>query len=536
MDRLAKAERLLGLDGFARLLLEATLRNGLSDLLLGNLRQQAQDIVEQSDAVPRHLHAMRDWLVLKIIESDGRGVLHGRAIVGVRERVQRLSDTRPCPQCGRPCPRAARRCLYCGREITPLAGAVEESSGPDSPPPSPKEQVTAEVRRERARSLLDGLGPEARALMPADVLAKLEREAQDPAVTVQTSAAPELSEPSGRPERPQRPQRPELRPLTSEHIAPLEPGGALSGLEPAKPSVAGPASQGAAVLGASVPGVDLGSGGVDEALAYGLSRGGGPFGPRDAPVRLILLPDSRYHSRLADLRDGIHQALGIDKYTVVQALQKEIPSYLASTDDRDTAEALVGPLRRLGARVLLLERQRWLEDARPERVARLTTDDPHHILFERLDGTSFEVTRGAIRWAAVGDIHPDGHRPSVQKRGRSERTERRLGKTEGGYQLLDLMRRGTRRPIRIRSDQFDFSFLGAERELSANLNLRSMLRHLTRDPSNEDLVIPLEESFRRVPHLPGGPIGAPGGLSTPINRRELEFTEYVLLLDARHHF
>ena len=97
----------------------------------------------------------------------------------------------------------------------------------------------------------------------------------------------------------------------------------------------------------------------------------------------------------------------------------------------------------------------------------------------------------------------------------SERTESRLGKTKGGYQLLDLMRRGTRRPIRIRSDQFDFSFLGAERNLSANLNLRSMLRHLTRDPSNDDLVVPLEESFRRVPTSRVGPSEPPEGSAPP---------------------
>ena len=186
--------------------------------------------------------------------------------------------------------------------------------------------------------------------MPSDVLAKLEREAQvlDPALE-----SSNLSE------------SPEKNTSNTEELASPKPTKTVAGSKPKKDSTSEYAAPEAPSLGAAILGSKPGFGSVDEALTYGLGRGGGPFGPRDAKFRLILLPDSRYHSRLPELRDGIHQHLGIDKYTAVQALQKEIPSYLASADDLRTAETLVGPLWRLGARVLLLERHRWLQDAGP---------------------------------------------------------------------------------------------------------------------------------------------------------------------------
>lgn len=268
-------------------------------------------------------------------------------------------------------------------------------------------------------------------------------------------------------------------------------------------------------------------------LLQALSRGGGPFGPRDAPVRLILIPDSRYSRDIDRLKEAIHQSLSLDVYTAAQALQKETPTYLGSARDRAIAEHLVQRLRDLGLRVLILERSRWLEGAEPEAVVKARSDD-RHITFVREDGSSFEVERASLRWAALGEIQPDGTPPlgAAEAAGDDARS---LQERLGTYQLLDLLRRRDRRPIRLRSDRFDFSCLGDQRALSANMNLRTMLSWLSRDPSNPELLIPVDEAFRRVPHLPGPPIEVPGSSREPIQRREVEFTEYVLLLDARHH-
>jgi hypothetical protein len=277
-------------------------------------------------------------------------------------------------------------------------------------------------------------------------------------------------------------------------------------------------------------------GSPDEALASGLSRGGGPFGPREAALRFILLPDSRYARQLEPMRQAIHETLDIDLYTAAQALQKEIPSYLGSTPNPDVGKFIVEPLRDLGIRILMIERERWLEGTLPERVVRITVDDPLHVSFEREDGSSLELARGSVRWAALADIQSDGSLPSIGEAKGREAGGPGLGLEERSYQLLDLFRRDDRRPIRIRSDRFDFSFLGGQINLSANLNLRKLLSFLTRDPSNRELVVPLDEHFRKVPHLPGSAVTGAGGGGASINRRELEFTEYGLLLDARHHF
>lgn len=274
----------------------------------------------------------------------------------------------------------------------------------------------------------------------------------------------------------------------------------------------------------------------DAALMDGLGRGGGPFGPRDAALRFILLPDSRYSAQLEPMRQAIHEFLDIDLYTASQALQKEIPSFLGSTENLDVAKFVADPLRALGIRLLMIERATWLEGTQPDRVVGLDLSDPQTVTFRRADGGSLQIVRGSIRWAALGEVRPEGRMPSIGDAKGAADEARTLEVHEGTYQLLDLFRRDNRRPIRIRSDQFDFSALKDQQGFSANLNLRKLLGQLTRNPANPEVLIPLDENFRRVPHLPGSGLGAAGGQPGAINRRELEFTEYVLLLDARHHF
>jgi len=253
-------------------------------------------------------------------------------------------------------------------------------------------------------------------------------------------------------------------------------------------------------------------------------------------LRFILLPDSRYSAQLEPMRQAIHEFLDIDLYTASQALQKEIPSFLGSTENLDVAKFVADPLRALGIRLLMIERATWLEGTQPDRVVGLDLSDPQTVTFRRADGGSLQIVRGSIRWAALGEVRPEGRMPSIGDAKGAADEARTLEVHEGTYQLLDLFRRDNRRPIRIRSDQFDFSALKDQQGFSANLNLRKLLGQLTRNPANPEVLIPLDENFRRVPHLPGSGLGAAGGQPGAINRRELEFTEYVLLLDARHHF
>ena len=418
-----------------------------------------------------------------------------------------MASTRSCPACRRPNGLRARQCLYCTAELPPLEG--HSSSSEDS--------LSEEEQAQRAGDLLAGLSPAARALMPLDVLEKLES-ASAPTVTPQ-------AKPRGAIEAPL------MEELNTGDLEPLQGVRTLDDIVPTD-EVSG---EGAASLGVPVPASPTFAS-PDEALRYGLCRGGGPFGPREAAIRFILLPDSRYSRQLDVMKQAIHETLGIDLYTAAQALQKEIPSYLGSASDVPVAEVLAKPLWSLGVRLLMLQRERWLEGTEIERVVRLHIDDPRHLSFEREDGSQLQLARGGIRWAALGEIRPDDLPPSIRENRTSEGAGPQLSTSTGSYQLLDLLRRGDRRPIRIRSDRFDFSFLGDELNLSADLNLRRLLSHLTRDPSNRELVVPLDENFRKVPHLPGGSIGQPQTSSSIINRRELEFTEYVLLLDARHHF
>ena len=178
----------------------------------------------------------------------------------------------------------------------------------------------------------------------------------------------------------------------------------------------------------------------DEALMDGLGRGGGPFGPRDAALRFILLPDSRYAAQIEPMRQAIHEFLDIDLYTASQALQKEVPSFLGSTENLDVAKFIAEPLRAVGVRLLMIERATWLEGTKPERVVGLDLSDPQTVTFLRSDGSSLEIVRGSVRWAALGEVRPEGRMPSIGDAKGAGGQARVLGTHEGAYQLLDLFR------------------------------------------------------------------------------------------------
>ncbi len=449
-----------------------------------------------------------------------------------------MATVRNCSKCGRPSGPKFTQCMYCGTQLPALATATGSEV--------PAVQVDVMAEGEKARRLLEGLSPQARSMMPQEVIAKLEAQvaaAQETARTerMETITAsislPDLTTPPA-PEPPKAesafdvpepspegdPSIPDIGSLDIEafdvasisHVD-LEPY--VSQRVPAMPGLAPP------------PRVDSA-----DALIDGLTRGGGPFGRREAAARMILLPDPSYKGQAHWLRHRLAQTMETDLYTAGQALQRDVPACIGVADSFEEAEAKVDHLRSAGLKVLTIERDGWLEDALPEAVREVALDGAEAV-FARLDGTTFRVPRADFTWAALGDIQHDTAKvPMVPERNRWGTAQQPEGRSldlgGGAFLVLDLLRRSSRRPIRVRSDEFDFSCLGEQRGLAAGLNLRTLLKWLSPSP---DQAIELNDRFKRVSHVPGVPPSQDKDTGRLLSRRELEFTEFVLLTDAEFH-
>ncbi len=270
-------------------------------------------------------------------------------------------------------------------------------------------------------------------------------------------------------------------------------------------------------------------------ITRALRRGGGPFGPRDTPFRLILLPEDHYRSKVHWLRHRLADTTGIDLYTAAQTLSKEVPSYLFGCDDAEDARERAEHLRRGELSVLVLDRDGREDDIEPLYVTEASGDGPGPVTFTTGSGALIEVKRAGFAWACFGAIEPDGDRQSLVRertfRGRSVPDRPTFDGASGSYHLLDLYLTRASQPIRIRSDRFDFGCLGSARELAATLNLRRMLSWLSADPAE---ALPLDERFKRVPRLRVSSNRSTPDGDSPVPQRELEFTEYGLILNAQH--
>jgi len=269
-------------------------------------------------------------------------------------------------------------------------------------------------------------------------------------------------------------------------------------------------------------------------LRQALSRSRGPFGPRHAPYRLFLIPSAANAAGAHWLRHRLADNVGVDLYTARTHLNRLVPSYLAGDDDIGVLETMAAPLRKGGLVVSIVARDTWLDDCLPVPVIAASRDEGSDLcMFMVADGTSVEVSCASLTWASLAQIESTGLPGSAERepQGLSSTTSLpALARDRGSFQLLDLMRREGGGALRLRSDQFDFACLGAERTISAGVNMRAMLGWLSPDL---ECPIPLDEYFRRVPavgvdragDIPDVKAGG-GGLA-----RELEFTEYVLILD-----
>ena len=274
--------------------------------------------------------------------------------------------------------------MYCGAELA----VAEAPAEPQSAPLSEDERAD---KADRARQLLDSLKPEARALMTAEVLAKLQADAgvspsrgDGPVAAQAVPDAPRLMfskrgprRSRGAPRRQPAPPQPEDLPLTSfESLDDL-------------PS----ANQ------------EEGEGAFEATMLEALGRGGGPFGPRKAAWRLVLLPDPAYRSNLPWLRPRLSNTVGIDSYTALQYLQRPVPSYLASADPEAELSGKAKHLGATGLRVLLLPRRDWARDRLPRLVRDVDVDaDP--LVFQMEEGPPVSLDRSELSWAAIADIQP----------------------------------------------------------------------------------------------------------------------------------
>ncbi len=453
---------------------------------------------------------------------------------------------RMCNECDRPNGPNFARCMNCGAWIGTLS-PVE--GGPRS----------IEDAAQRAQRLLDGLTSARHALLPAQFIQSVQIQAtgrvEEPLVDAITQpdlapvAIPETSAPDDL-EDEELPSAPEWMPgeigidlddsAARRGTASLtEPDTEWSQVEPPvstgpldapgwAPVVSDPGRQPPPLDSldspdderfddrTSAPGItalDLHTGPDMFALPPGaaplvevLSRGRGPFGPRDEAMRLLLLPDPDYKGRSAQLKHRLKAVLDIDLYTGVLFLHRRIPTHLAASGDIAGLTQSATELRRAGLRVLLVDRDRWLDGALPRRIVALQGQRPGPVRTRSLDGHELILKRGEVEAAVYGEI------PADQDTGFP------------GFWILDLLLANDFAPLRLRSDDLDLSFLGDDAYAAPRVIARNLVTWLSEDPSRP---APMDENFRHVP-ASACSVRSPTPDVHPI---EGDFTEYVLLHD-----
>jgi len=436
--------------------------------------------------------------------------------------------------------------MYCGGEL-PSSGDTDPAA------------LSAEARADkakRARELLASLKPEARAMMPAEVLAKLEAD----------SRLDEEPEPDGAPTPlaqgvPGQPSPPALPPeplsLVPDDPPPPgrrdEPGPRLvySATEPPRPASTPPATpflDPTAILTARRPrrpsdlssdsNADLPSANQEEGrgtfaatMIDALGRGGGPFGSRKAPWRLMLLPDPSYRAGLPWLRSRLARTVGIDLYTASQYLQRPLPTCLAAADSRAEFDVLLDDLDDANLRVAVLPRREWARGRLPRIVTGILDLDEDPLLFLLEEDEPVAVERDAIEVALFAEIHPVRESVRIERNrlGLPKKTARAgLEDRFTPYIAVDLLLKDEPRALRLRSSAFDFpALLGDDVQIAATLNMRTIIERV----SPPGRAIEVDTGFRRVHVLP-----APqereeqGGMKAGVvPRRAVDFTEYSLL-------
>jgi len=273
---------------------------------------------------------------------------------------------------------------------------------------------------------------------------------------------------------------------------------------------------------------------TDETSAYTdadfpswLIKGRGPWGPRDAEARVILVPDPSYRQRLPWLRVRLHELLGLDAYTCNMYLQRDFPVFLKDYPTRVEAQQLAGQLLEGGLNVIIVTRGIIERHTTPIEVVQAEIGADQITFVAALAGEPrLEIPRAAFEAAHIGEVKPpDMPKGPLMERSfwrNKPRSSRSFEEIQNPYWLLDLVTADVN--VRVRSDLFDFSCLGELRAPSSLLNLRTLPSAMS--SPGEDL--PLDDLFKRVPRLKREL--NPDADDTPeIPPDEILFDEYVML-------
>ena len=300
----------------------------------------------------------------------------------------------PCPSCGRPNGPKYTRCMYCGTEL------------PERDEPATAD--AAEGSDERSEQFASTMDPKLLASLPPKLRAQIQaetdppREPPAPAQFVSPAPPPLGVDPALAEE--------ELEAtITGEHAS---VGDLLSGEHAAVISASGAYAQvdeddvqtdqyrSVAVPGADSP----------------LLRGRGPFGPRDAAARVLLVPDPGYRQNLPWLRVRLNNLMGLDAYTANLYLQREFPVFLEAFEEMSEAWALEDDLIAGGMRVLVLTRE-MVEGHREAFYADNAEVDATSVLFSAAGEAPLQVERLDLEAALLGEIKPleQPDRPLVER-------------------------------------------------------------------------------------------------------------------------
>jgi hypothetical protein len=258
-----------------------------------------------------------------------------------------------------------------------------------------------------------------------------------------------------------------------------------------------------------------------------LLRGRGPFGPRDAAARVLLVPDPGYRQNLPWLRARLNNLMGLDAYTANLYLQRDFPVFLEAFEEMAAAWALEDDLIAGGMRVLVLTRE-MIEGHREPFYADSAEVDATSVLFSTAGEAPLQVERLDLEAALLGEIKPldQPDRPLVERTfwRNKARESRSFEDIQHPFWLLELSAKEPVLPIRIRQDRFDFRCLGDQRRPSSLLNLKNLPGFFAY-PGAE---LPLDELFRRVPRVHRQKVASKDAVDGP-PEEEVLFSEYALI-------
>jgi hypothetical protein len=268
---------------------------------------------------------------------------------------------------------------------------------------------------------------------------------------------------------------------------------------------------------------------VDDRSAISpLLRGRGPWGPRGAPARVLLLPAPSYRRKVPWLRARLHNQLGLDAYTCNMYLQRDVPVFLAEFPTEEGAQQLAENLTDGGMRVLCLTRHQVEEFPIAFRATRADVKGLD-IRFEGVEGQSLTLDRSLLQVAVFGEIMPPTTPtgPLVERsfwRVKPARAGRSFDEVDVPYWLLEFIVAPPGPNVRLRADDFDFSFLRSEGPRSSLLSLRK-LPEMFAAPGAE---LENNDQFKRLPRIKRE-VAPEGAVEMAWSEEELLFAEYTLL-------